>query len=168
MDNSNQVPQQPQATPPTNPPTPTPPQTPLDPNGNPIPPLTKGQKVKYSVIALIFIAIVGGLIAWSVTSSNKETTRTNDLKSTGIKVTGTANGDVHEYQDRSRRGGTSLRYKAIYEYSYANEDRGGRIDESTAIGEKIYDTKEEVEAIKGQTADVYYDPNGGSFVEDDK
>lgn len=171
MDNSNQAPQQPQATPPTNPTNPTPPQAPLDANGNPLPPLTIGQKVKYGIIALIFIAIVGGLIAWSVTSSNKETEKTNDLKTTGLKVTGTANGDVHEYTDRSRRGGTSIRYKAIYDYSYANPDRDGRIDESTAIGEKIYDTKEEVEAFKGQTVDIYYDPNDpgkGEYVENEK
>ena len=154
MDNSNQSPQQPKV--------------PLDPNGNPIPPLTRGQKVKYSIIALVFIAIVGGLIAWSVSSSNKETTRTNDLKASGIKTTGTANGDVHEYTDRSKRGGISIRYKAIYEYTYINEDRNGREEESTAIGEKLYDTKEEVEAIKGQTADVYYNDQGGTFVEDDK
>lgn len=134
----------------------------------PLPPLTRGQKIKYSAIAIIVVAAIGGLIAWSVTSSNKEDARVNTIKDTGIRTTGTANGDTHEYTDRSKRGGTSIRYKAIYEYTYINEDRNSREEESTAIGEKIYDTKEEVEALKGQTVDVYYDEKGGTFVEDDK
>lgn len=133
----------------------------------PLPPLTRGQKIKYSVVALIIVAAIGGLIAWSISSSSKEDARVNNIKESGIRTTGTANGDTYEYTDRSKRGGTSIRYKAIYEYTYTNEDRDGRQEESTAIGEKLYDTKEEVEAIKGQTADVYYDEKGGTFVEDD-
>lgn len=83
-------------------------------------------------------------------------------------MTGTANGDVHEYTDRSKRGGTSIRYKAIYTYTEQGQVLEDPEDALTAISQKIYDTKEEVEAIKGQTADVYYDGKGGSVVEDDK
>lgn len=172
MEPNNQATQQPQATPPTHPanpnPTPTPPQGPLDPNGNPLPPLTRGQKIKYCLIALFFVAIIGGIIAWTVTSSNKEDARVNDIKANGIMVTGTANGEVHEYTNRSRRGGASIQYKAIYEYVEQGETLEAPEDALTAIGEKLYDTKEEVEALKGQKADVYYNANGGTFVEDDK
>ena len=169
MDISNQVPQQPSATPPSTPTTPpTPPQAPLDPNGNPLPPLTRGQKIKYSLIAIIAVAVIGGLIAWSVSSSNKEDARINDIKTNGIMVTGTANGEAYEYTNRSKRGGATIQYKAIYEYVEKDETLEDPEDALTAIGEKIYKTKEEVEALKGQKADVYYDPKGGTFVEDDK
>jgi hypothetical protein len=146
------------------------PQTPQPTNQAPapLPPLTRGQKIKYSVIAIIVVAAIGGLIAWSVTSSNKEDARVNTIKDTGIRTTGTANGEAYEFTERSRRGGASTSYKAKYDYTYINEDRDGREEEATAIGEKVYDTKEEVEALKGQTVDLYYDDNGGTFVEDDK
>lgn len=44
--------------------------TPNPQNQPELPPLTIGQKIKYSLIALVIVGAIGGLIAWSITSSN--------------------------------------------------------------------------------------------------
>lgn len=142
-------------TPPTQP-------TSQTPTPAPLPPLTTWQKIKYSLFALFFIGAVGFAIFWNVSSNNAD----NDLKDNGVRATGTANGDAHAFTDRSRRSSTT-RYKVIYDYSYPLKERNGRLAESIAIGEKVYDTEEEVRALKGKTADVYYDPDDagkGTFV----
>ncbi|MGH7217978.1 MAG: hypothetical protein ACREGE_00830 [Candidatus Microsaccharimonas sp.] len=134
-----------------------------------LPPLTKLQKIMYSLVALIIVGGIAGLIFWNISANNADKTRDNDLKTSGLRVTGTANGEAHEFNDRSRRG-SSIKYKAVYEYTYTNENRDGRQDESTAIGEKIFDTEAEVQALEGKTADVYYDPQNagkGTYVENE-
>lgn len=130
-----------------------------------LPPLTTAQKIRYSIFGLFFVAVIGLWIGWQLTDSSKN----NDLKSTGVHAVGTANGDVYEYNDRSLRTST-VKYKAKYDYTYINTDRDGREEESTAIGEKVFDSKAEVEALKGKHADVYYDPNDagkGTYVENE-
>ena len=144
----------------------TPPQTPT-PTGSPdLPPLTRGQKIKYSLVSLVIVGGIGALIAWNVIANNQETARNNDIKATGIHTMGTANGEAHEFTNRNRRS-SSTKYKAIYDYTYTNEDRDGRQEEGTAIGEKVFDSKEEVQAIKGKQADVYYNDKGGTYVENE-
>lgn len=135
-----------------------------------LPPLTPAQKFKYFFILIVILAGIG-LVVWNVAASNKEDSKANDLKTTGQRATGTATGEAHTYTDRSKRGGTSERYKAIYSYTYKDQARDNREIETTAIGEKIYDTKDEVQAIKGTTVDIYYDPadaTKGTYVDDNK
>jgi len=134
-----------------------------------LPPLTATQKFKYFFILIVILAGIG-LVVWNVVASNKDSGKANDLKATGQRVTGTATGEAHIYTDRSKRGGTSERYKAIYSYTYKDKARDNRETETTAIGEKIYDTKDEVEALKGKSTTIYYDPNDasrGTFVDDE-
>lgn len=141
----------------------TPPVTPSSPQHKKATPFTRGEKVWYSLIAIFIVAA----LVWVISGTIKDSSHDNDLKDNGVRVTGTATGEAHLFNDRSRRGGITERYKVIYEYTYNDKTRNGRETIGDAVGEKVYDTKAEVEALKGKTADVYYDPDDagkGTFV----
>ena len=142
-----------------NEPHPTPPQKTPQKQPDALPPLTTAQKVRFIIFSVFFVAVIGLWVGWSITNSNAD----NDLKDNGVRVTGTANGEYYEFQDKSLRSSTT-KYKVKYDYT--TEDGL----ESSAIGEKVYDTPTDVTALKGQKADVYYDPadaGKGTYVENE-
>lgn len=115
--------------------------------------MTAGEKIKVTLFAAFFLIIGGALIMWNINDNNK----INDLKENGVRTTGTLTTErgIYEFTDRDRRSST-VKYKARYEYTRENAD--GTSYTSHAIGEKAYETEEEIEGYEGRTADIYYDP----------
>ena len=122
------------------------------------PKATLGQKIKFWAFAVFFVVAVGGAITWNVTNSNKD----NYIKTHGVKVTGTAQSEVLEREERRRRSNDTY-FKARYDYV------GKDGIKSSAIGEKKYQNKEDIK--EGATADIYYipdDPGKGTYVENEQ